>query len=54
MTSQQKLNLKLKILHELKGLNLTLVDVFDLFDDLKSEFSNIVIEKELKKLKFKE
>ena len=54
MTSQQKLNFKLKIIKEFKGYHFTLVEMFELLDELKVEFSNIAIEKELKKLKFKE
>lgn len=54
MTSQQKLDFKLRIIKELKGLSFTVVEVFEILDELKAEFSNIAVEKELKKLKFKE
>ncbi len=53
MTSQQKLNFKLKIIQEFKGVSFTLVEVFEILDDLKNEFSRIAVENELKKLKFK-
>lgn len=51
MTSDEKLNLKLKIIQEFKGLHFTLVESFQIFDELKNELSNIVIDRELKKLK---
>lgn len=54
MTNQQKINLKLKIINEFKGLHFTLVEMFNIFDELKNDLSNLVVEKELKKLKFKE
>ena len=54
MTSQQKLDFKLKIIKEFKGLSFTLVEAYEILDELKSEFSKIAIENELKKLKFKE
>ena len=53
MTSQQKLSLKLKIIQEFKGLHFTLVEVFKIFDELKDDLSNIAIEEELKKMKFR-
>ena len=53
MTSQQKLDFKLKIIQEFKGLSFTLVEIFEILDDLKSEFSRFAVENELKKLKFK-
>ncbi len=53
MTSQQKLNFKLRIIQEFKGVSFTLVEVFEILDDLKNEFSRIAVENELKKLKFK-
>ncbi len=54
MTSSQKINIKLKILKEFKGLQFTLVEMYDIFDELKREISNSVVENELKKLKIKE
>lgn len=53
MTDQQKLNIKLKIIQEFKKLHFTCIEVYDIFDDLKREISNLAIEQELKKLKFK-
>lgn len=54
MTSKQKLDFKLKIIQSFKGLSFTLVEVFEILDSLKDEFSKIAIENELKKLKIKE
>ena len=54
MTSEQKLTIKLKIIQEFKGYHFTLVEAFNILDDLKSDLSRIAIEKELKHLKFKE
>ena len=53
MTDQQKLNVKLNIIQQFKGLHYTLVEVFQILDDLKSEMSKIAIEQELKRLKFR-
>lgn len=53
MTSAQKISLKLKIIKELKGLHFTLVEVFEILDDLKSEISSLAVEQELHRLKFK-
>lgn len=53
MTSEQKLKLKLNIIQEFKGLHFTLVEMFQIFDELKNDLSNIAIEEELKKLKFR-
>ena len=53
MTSHQKLKLKLNIIQEFKGLHFTLVEMFQIFDELKNDLSNIAIEQELKKLKFR-
>lgn len=53
MTTQQKLKLKLNIIQEFKGLHYTLVEVFQIFDDLKNDLSNLAIEQELKKMKFR-
>jgi len=54
MTTQQKLELKLKIIKEFRHLHYTLIEVYEIFDDLKRDISNLAIEKELKKMKFKE
>lgn len=53
MKSEQKFKLKLKIIQEFKGIHFTLVEMYDIFDELKSELSKIAIEQELKKLKFR-
>ena len=53
MRSDQKIKLKLKIVQEFKGLRFTLVEMYDIFDELKSEIIKIAIEQELKKLKFR-
>ena len=50
MTSQQKLDFKLKIIQEFKGLSFTLVEIFEILDDLKAEFSRFAVENELKNL----
>lgn len=54
MTFEQKLEIKLKILKHFEGFHFSLVEAFEIFDELKGEISNKIIEKELKKLKFKE
>lgn len=54
MTSKQKFDLKLKIVQAFKGLHFTLVEMFEILDELKNEASEIVIKRELEKLKFKE
>lgn len=53
MTDQQKLNIKLKIIQEFKGLHYTLVEVFQILEDLKRDLSGLAVEQELKKMKFK-
>lgn len=53
MTEKQKIDLKLKIISEFKGLKYTLVEMYSIFDDLKTQISNLVIEQELKKMKFR-
>lgn len=53
MTIEQKITLKLKIIKEFNGLHFTVVEVLNIFDELKGEISNLVVEQELKKLKFK-
>ncbi len=53
MRSDQKLKIKLKIIQEFKGLHFTLSEMYEIFDELKSELSNIAIEQELKKLKIR-
>ena len=53
MTDQQKLDLKLKIIQSFKGLHYTLVEVYQIFDDLKSQMSDLAIKQELEKMKFK-
>lgn len=53
MTDQQKLNIKLNIIKEFKKLHYTLIEVYEIFDDLKREISNLAIEQELKKMKFR-
>ena len=53
MTDQQKLKLKLNIIQEFKGLHYTLVEVFQILDDLKRDLSGLAVEQELKKMKFK-
>lgn len=54
MTSDEKISLKLKVIQEFKGKSLTLVEVFKIFDELKDSISQIAVEQELRKLKFKE
>ena len=53
MTDQQKLELKLKVIKLFKGYHYTLVEMFKFLDDLKSDFSNLAVEQELKRLKFR-
>lgn len=53
MTSQQKLDIKFKIIQEFKGLHFTLIEMYSIFDELKSDLSRIAIEQELKKLKIR-
>ena len=53
MTDQEKLKLKLNIIQEFKKLHFTCIEVYEIFDDLKREVSNLAIEQELKKLKFR-
>lgn len=53
MTYDQKTALKLKIIKEFKGLHFTLAEMFNIFDELKGEISNLAIEQELKKLKIR-
>jgi len=53
MTDQQKLKLKLNIIQSFKGLHYTLVEAFQILDDLKSDISSIAVEQELKRLKFR-
>ena len=53
MTDQQKLDIKLKIIKEFKGYHYTLVEVFQILDDLKRDLSGLAVEQELKKMKFK-
>ncbi len=53
MTGPQKISLKLKILKEFEGLRFTLVEMYEIIDELKSEISRIAIDKELQRLKFK-
>jgi len=53
MTDSQRHNLKLKIIQEFKGLHYTLVEMFEILDDLKNEFSHLAIEQELRRLKIR-
>lgn len=53
MTDQQKLKLKLNIIQEFKKLKYSVIEVYEIFDDLKRDISNLAIEQELKKIKFR-
>ena len=53
MKSWERTQLKLKIIKEFKGKQITLVEAFQIFDELKSAISEIAVEQELQKLKFK-
>ena len=54
MTEKEKLDIKLKIIKEFKKLHYSVIEVYEIFDDLKRSISNLAIEQELKKMKFKE
>lgn len=53
MRSSEKIALKLKIVNEFKGKQITLVEAFQIFDELKSAISELAVQQELQKLKFK-
>lgn len=53
MTDQQKLKIKLNIIKEFKKMHYSLVEVFEIFDELKREISNLAVEQEIKRMKFK-
>lgn len=53
MTSQEKISLKLKIIQAFKGLKYTLIDVYEILDDLKRDIGNLAIDQELKKMKLR-
>lgn len=53
MKDHERTQLKLKIIQEFKGKHFTLVEVFKIFDDLKNAISEIAVQQELQKLKFK-
>lgn len=53
MKSQERTLLKLKIINEFKGKHFTLVEVFEIFDDLKNAISELAVQQELQRLKFK-
>ena len=53
MRSDQKLKLKLRIIQEFKGLHFTLVEMYQIFDELKDDLSNLAVEEELKRLKIR-
>ena len=44
---------KIKIIKEFKGYHYTLVEVFQILDDLKRDLSGLAVEQELKKMKFR-
>lgn len=53
MKSHERTLLKLKILKEFKGKHFTLVEAFQIFDELKDAVSELAVQQELQKLKFK-
>lgn len=53
MTDSQKIELKLEIIKKFEGLHFSLVEMYSIFDELKSDLSKIAVEQELKKLKFR-
>ena len=53
MKTQERTLLKLKIINEFKGKHFTLVEVFEIFDDLKNAVSELAVQQELQRLKFK-
>ncbi len=53
MTDSQKIELKLEIIKKFEGLHFTLVEMYNIFDELKSDLSKIAVERELKKLKIR-
>lgn len=53
MKSQERTLLKLKIINEFKGKHFTLIEVFEIFDDLKNAISELAVQQELQRLKFK-
>lgn len=53
MKSWERTQLKLKIIKELKGKHFTLIEVFEIFDDLKNAVSELAVQQELQRLKFK-
>lgn len=53
MTDSQKIELKLEIIKKFEGLHFTLVEMYNIFDELKSDLSKIAVERELKRLKFR-
>lgn len=53
MTDPEKIELKLAIIKKFEGLHFTLVEMYSIFDELKSDLSKIAVERELKRLKIK-
>ena len=53
MTCKEKVKLKLNILKEFKHLHYSLVEVLDIFKELERDVSNLAVEQELKRMKFK-
>ena len=53
MKESQKIQLKLKIIQHFKGLHFTLVEMYEIFDELKSDLSKIAVEQELERLKIR-
>lgn len=53
MKSWERTQLKLKVIKEFKGKQFSLVEALQIFDELKSAVSELAVQQELEKLKFK-